>query len=292
MRKKLKYQGGITKLLCMKLAEWNKKRFRKDILKSNRLPAFKIDKVNFDMISFSGAASFEDQFLSIYSFVYYAGIPLSWTIYSDKSYNKEHKDIFRTKFPFVSIIDWDIYDYSGNKLLGDYLSVCHLAKKLNVITSHNYQRQTLYLDSDIVFYKNISTYLNSKLLDKGFWYASDTMWGNVSKHFSIERESIYPLNSGLLILNNEFNMELIFRYLESLKGEYQYFSEQLSFEYAFRKQSGKILDPRQFIIDTGDQFDFSSKYIPDTMAMRHYTGPVRHKLWQYGWHWHFRNNND
>jgi hypothetical protein len=61
------------------------------------------------------------------------------------------------------------------------------------------------------------------------------------------------------------------------------------FEYAFRKQGAQILDPRQFIIDTEDQFDFSMKYHPGDMAMRHYTGPIRHKMWQKGWKWHFEN---
>ena len=49
-----------------------------------------------------------------------------------------------------------------------------------------------------------------------------------------------------------------------------------------------MLDPRQFIIDSTDQFDFALKYYPESIAMRHYTSPVRHKMWQRGWQWHFK----
>jgi hypothetical protein len=48
-----------------------------------------------------------------------------------------------------------------------------------------------------------------------------------------------------------------------------------------------MLDPRQFIVDSADQFDLSLKYYPENIAMRHYTSPVRHKMWQNGWKWHF-----
>lgn len=285
MRKKIKYQGGITKVLCQKSAERHKKQFRQNIAKI-AVPVNPAE-VDFEMISFSGATSFEDQVLSIISFLVYAGTPKKWTIYSDKSYTEEHKQVFKDKFAFVSVVDWDVYDYvRDNKLLGDYLKECHLAKKLNVIIGHPYQWQTIYVDSDIIFYKNISAYLNSGLLSTGLWYAPDPMWGDVEGYFKIKRESIYPLNSGFLILNKNFDPQDIFKYFESLHGKYHYFSEQSSFEYAFRKQQANLLDPRQFIIDSSDQFDFATKYYPDSIAIRHYTTPVRHKIWQRGWKWH------
>jgi len=288
MTKKLPYQGGLTKLVCQKKAAWHKKQFRKNITHLNPLNASPSKEINFEIISFSGAASFEDQMLSIYSLLHYAGRPLKWTIYSDKSYTSEQKEIFKKKFSFVSVIDWDIYNYYRcNKQLGEYLLVCGLAKKLNVILGHSLENQTIYIDSDIIFYKNISCYFDTCSLHRGLWYAPDTL-DNVSMYFSKDRESIYPLNSGLLILNSDFNRDDVFIYLESLKGNYGYFSEQSSFEFAFRKQHANVLDPRQFINDVSDQFDFSIKYDPCNIAMRHYTNPVRHKMWQKGWQWHFK----
>ncbi|WP_448702974.1 hypothetical protein ACFGVR_11540 [Mucilaginibacter sp. AW1-3] len=287
---KIKYQGGITKKLCQRRAEANKKAFRQELATIDISGMVSPGKVNFEIISFSGAGSFEDQVLSIFSFLVYAGTPVKWLIYSDKSYTDEHKQLFKTQFPFVTVVDWDVPDLIREKqVLSDYLKECHLAKKLNVIVGHPYTKQTIYLDSDIIFYKNFGYYINSGLLNKGLWYAPDTMWGTYPDiYFKDKVTSIYPLNSGLLVLDQSFNKADIFEYLENLKGKYHYFSEQSSFEYAFRKQNANVLDPRQFIIDTADQFDFATKYYPDEMAMRHYTGPVRHKIWQNGWKWHLQ----
>ena len=289
--KKLKYQGGLTKLLCQQKANWYKKQFLKNIQNHQSAYSENSNEVDFEVMSLSGSTGFEDQLLSIYSFVFYAGKPIKWTVYSDKSYTEIQKKILLEKFPFVSIIDWDIFDYyRDSKLLNDCISVTAVAKKINIILGHRYNHQTLYVDSDIVFYKNIRSYLTANLLTKGLWYVPDTL-GNVNEYFNKERESIYPLNSGLLILNSDFESDDIFIYLQSLKGSYGYFSEQSSFEFAFRKQGANLLDPRQFIIDTVDQFDFEVKYHPETIAMRHYTSPVRHKMWQNGWKWHFKPMN-
>ena len=288
MRKKLPYQGGFTKLLCQKKAAWHKKQFQKNVLQKDNFDRAQLKEINFEIISFSGAKGFEDQVLSIYSFLYYAGVPIKWTLYSDKSYTQEQKDILKKKFSFVSITDWDVNNYCSNsKILNDYLKICGLAKKLTAIISHPYFQQTIYLDSDIILYKNISFYLSSGLLNKGLWYASDTL-GNVNDYFNSTKESLYPLNSGLLILNDTFNADDIFYYFENLNGKYEYFSEQSSFEFAFRRQDANILDPRQFINDPCDQFDFNIKFDPRNIAMRHYTNPVRHKMWQKGWQWHFK----
>jgi hypothetical protein len=287
--KKIKYQGAITKILAEKIAANNKKRFlknRESIF--NKLP--ETTPVDFDVISFSGTSSFEDQLLSIYSFMYYAGIPKSWIIYSDKSYTTNQKDFFRKHFAFVSVADWDVFTWVNDyTYLDAYLKFCHLAKKVNVILGHSYTNQTIYADSDVIFYSHISHYLNGTFTGKGLWYISDVL--DNPKNSSVNRENIYPLNSGFLILNNEFNKQDVITYFENLQGDYHYFSEQSSFDFALKKQDANILDPREFIVDTADQFDFSTKYFPDKIAMRHYVSPVRHKMWQNGWKWHFEKDN-
>src|SRR6476660_2509809 len=114
MRKKLPYQGGLTKLLCQKKAVWHKRQFRRNGLQINHFDQARLNEINFEVISFSGAKGFEDQVLSIYSFLYYAGVPIKWTLYSDKSNTQEQKDILKKKFSFVSITDWDVNNYCSN----------------------------------------------------------------------------------------------------------------------------------------------------------------------------------
>ena len=73
MRKKIKYQGGITRLWCKWKADKNKKVFLKNLKEVEKLN-IKNNKLDFEIISFSSAANFEDQILSIYSLLFYAGL--------------------------------------------------------------------------------------------------------------------------------------------------------------------------------------------------------------------------
>ena len=71
-----------------------------------------------------------------------------------------------------------------------------------------------------------------------------------------------------------------------LDSKYEYFSEQTIINILLKDNSFMPLTPKTFILDTDDQFDFSYLYNPKQMAVRHYTGPVRHKMWQKGYKWH------
>lgn len=277
--KKIKYQGAVTKIIAEKIASYNKDKFlnnSKHIIQriSNS------NKVDLDVISFSGTNSFADQLLSICSFIHYAGIPVSWTIYSDNTYASSQIDFFKQSFPFVSVVNWDVFHvYKDHSVLNDYLGFCHLAKKVNVILGHSYERQTIYTDSDVIFYKHFFSYLNNTGLKNSLCYIADA-----SKDISEKR---HALNSGFMVLNDAFDKQDVLIYFESLKNNFHYFSEQSSFDFAFKKQNANFLNPNQFIVDTSDQFDFSINYLPDSIALRHYVSPVRHKMWQYGWKWHF-----
>lgn len=283
--KKIKYQGGITKILAEKKATYHKNYFLKNIenifehLQPNKM-------VDYDVISFSGAGSFADQLLSVYSFVLNAGVPQSWTLYSDKSYTEYHVNIFQKYFPFLTVKDWDIFDFiHRDDCLKEYLKTCHLAKKVNILLGHVCKRQTIYTDSDVVFYSLFKNYLNAEL-KKGLWYSPDAMKKKRQTPLKIGKEG-YNLNSGFLVLNNTFNGNDVLSYFENLNGNYEYFSEQSSIDFAFKKQDANILNPALFVVSTDDQFDFSYKYFPEDIALRHYVSPVRHKIWQKGWQWHF-----
>lgn len=285
---KLKYQGGVTRLLCCKRAQWYKQQFKKELMHSG-LPAINNSKpLDWEVISLSGCGGFEDQVLSIYSFLYYAGRPYKWTVYSDGTYTAEQKQLLSINFDFVVVKDWNCFpEYKRSKSIGAYLQVCALAKKINIVIGHSFERRTIYLDSDIVFYSNISQYLQAPVLTKGLWYASDVL-SLADSFLQLHPGALYPLNSGFLIFDHGFEKADVIDYMESLNGNFDYFSEQSSFAYAFIKQKAQVLDPRQFVNDTGDQFDFAMKYKANQIAMRHYTSPIRHKMWQNGWRWHFK----
>ena len=66
-------------------------------------------------------------------------------------------------------------------------------------------------------------------------------------------------------------------FLKELNSTYEYFSEQTVMHILSKTNNFKRLNPQDFVVDSADQFDFSYLYTPKNLAIRHYTGPVRHK---------------
>ncbi|MFP5042061.1 hypothetical protein [Parasediminibacterium sp. JCM 36343] len=241
--------------------------------------------IEVDMLSFSGKVSIPDQILSIFSFLYYVGLPTKWTIYTDKTYTEEDKKTLLSLFPFCEILDWDNSEPIDN-VIYDCNNKYFLAKKLNAIINHPKKGITIYADSDIIFYSKFKKYITSPLIKPDNWFMADTLSDDDSKWFT--ENAFTRLNSGFFLFNTDFDNNDLIIFLKSLNGDFNaYFTEQLAFEYAFQKQNAKSLDARTFILDTGDQFSFDTPYLPSHIALRHYTSPVRHKMWQYGWRWHF-----
>jgi len=298
--RKLKYQGGLTKLITSRVGDKNKKKFEANIDEALALIVGKIqsEPIDMDVVSFSSNRDFYDQLLSIFSFVRYVGMPRSWTLYSDGTHTNEQISMLEgLDFVRVQKTDWD--DARGLRtackqklqvyadVLVDYAMKYPLGKKLYVYLNHPIEQPTLFLDADILFYAKASVF-RSVLEDgsKG-WYLPDCEWGNLdSRYKSKNKEEPYQINSGFFLLKQEIeHLEEGLNFLKALHFEYEYFSEQSVFHILFRSNGFMPLDPRLFVLNSADQFDFSYGYEREKIAMRHYTGPVRHKMWQRNWKW-------
>ena len=284
---KLPFQDKIIWLFTRWIANYKRTRF---MSKTNEIMSYiksraSLNQTDIDLFSLSGKASSPDQILSIFSFLYYVGMPRKWTIYTDKTYSDEDKKFINSLFPFCEILDWD-----DKKPIDNIIYECDMqyffAKKISAIINHPKKKTSIYVDSDVIFYSKFTKYFLSPLLQNENWFMSDTLASDDSKWFT--KDSFIRLNSGFFVFNKKFDSSDVIEYLKSLGGDFSgYFVEQLAFEYAFNKQNAKSLDSRTFILETNDQFRFDTPYIPSQIALRHYTSPVRHKMWQYGWRWHF-----
>jgi hypothetical protein len=298
--KKIKYQGGLTKLITSKLGKKNKGKFGAYIQEAlaTLLLSLKKTPLKLDVVSFSSNRDCYDQLLSILSFVRYAGIPDSWTVYSDGSHTADQiKLLEKTGFVQVLVVDWNdpvqlttrcksqLMPYAD--VLVDYASKFPLGKKLYSYLNHKISKKTLFLDADILFYKKAALF--ERVLDdhSNGWYLPDNEWGNLdSRYKQLHAEQLYQINSGFFLLNKELSdVSSGLNFLKGLNYEYEYFTEQNVFHIIFRSNGFMPLDPRIFVLNSGDQFDFSYLYEREEIAMRHYTGPVRHKMWQRDWKW-------
>jgi hypothetical protein len=299
--KKLKYQGGLTKLIASKIGERNKVRFANFIeLNLNSLVArLGYKPMQVEVVSFSSSKDFHDQVLSILSFLRYVGTPICWTIYSDGSHTPDQIQLLNSGFEFIKVeaINWastsswigkcklELLPYREHLL--DYAQKQPLGKRLFLYLNREIMNPTLFLDSDILFYNKASVLSSVLKEEANGWYLPDENWGCLdSRYRNSNSDQLYQVNGGLILLNkNLVNLSIGLDFLKSLNNEYEYFSEQTVMHILLRANNFFPLDPRIFILNSSDQFDFSYLYGREEIAIRHYSGPVRHKMWQRDWEW-------
>ena len=299
--KKIKYQGGLTKYLTTRRALRNKAKFSGLISNSGYLKvlATKVQSsrpFGAEVASFSSSRDFIDQVLSILSFLKYVGTPLKWTLYSDGSHTEQEIRLISGAFDFLAVKTIDLENPQDEKesltpyrhSLLDYAKTQPLGNKLFFYLNHPISAPTIFLDSDILFYPKASI-LHKLIKEKvsGFFLPDDA-WGCLdSRYKTLNGEQLYQVNSGFFLLNDEIpELKRGLDFLKSLDSEYEYFSEQTVFHILFRENRFVPLDPRLFVLNSADQFDFSYMYSKGSIALRHFTGPVRHKMWQRDWLWH------
>jgi hypothetical protein len=57
------------------------------------------------------------------------------------------------------------------------------------------------------------------------------------------------------------------------------FSEQTVVHLAMASNGAVSLDPQRFVLSRADEFEMRDICDPDVVVLRHYVGPVRHKMW-------------
>jgi len=186
----------------------------------------------------------------------------------------------------------DLYDVrltEFTKELLHYSKTKHLGKKVFFYLNHPITIPTIFLDSDILFYSGFKKGI--KLIsteEANGWFLPDTNWGCLdSRYLATHEEQVYQVNGGFYIANKSIdNIEQALSFLRSLDFTYEYFTDQTIMHIYCKENKFSPLDSRMFIINTDDQFDFSYRFKPNEIAIRHYTGPVRHKMWQKSFRWH------
>lgn len=303
--KKLPGQGGLTKKITSWIGKVNREKFEKNLELdlANLVKEVNQKKpIEMEVASFSSRNDFCEQILSILSFVRYVGIPTKWTLYSDGSHTNQQISLIEKEFYFVKVksIDFDAIS-SLEAMCKDVIKPYHtymldyarnhaFGKRLFYYLNHAISKPTLFIDSDIMFYEKANSFeflINEKPIANG-WYMPDVAWGCLdSRYKAINNIQMYQVNAGLMLLCNEFReYKDGLEFYKILDSKYEYFSEQTIIHTLLKSNSFMPLPPKTFILDTADQFDFRYLYKPSEMAVRHYTGPVRHKIWQKSYKWH------
>lgn len=267
--------------MAVQLAAANKANFRKELDVPALLATCSL-KIDADVVSFSGFSSMYDQLFCIASFVVNVGHPISWTIYSDGTYQQENIEEL-VAFPFVIVKEVNV---ENRKIKKGHLMAYPLLKKLQAFAEHSLKRRTIFCDSDILFFPAFRNY--EPVLQQYNWYLPDGDGCYFDEEFLKEkRPEMYGVNSGFFILNKPVTWTMALNYINDRlekKMNIGHWSEQTAIHLMMMaNQDSRPLDPRMFVLSGVDSFRI--RVCPDwrKIALRHFVGPVRHKMWQTNW---------
>jgi hypothetical protein len=140
----------------------------------------------------------------------------------------------------------------------------------------------LFTDSDILFYRNFKNFNQQFARDN--WYLIDEGKGffDISYDLPANEE---PLNFGFLILNRPADWSYVVRYIAKRieSGQLNYWSDQTAVHLLAQQEKFTALPSDLFFVGGKDSFKFTHCVDYNKIALRHFVGPVRHKMWQYSW---------
>jgi hypothetical protein len=242
----------------------------------------------FELVTFVNSASFPDLILSISSYVQAAGRPLKWTLYADDEFSALQKTIIE-RLSFVEVKAWDQELTASSKLR--YATKWQL-RKFAAYGHHQLKGTTIYLDSDVLFYPVFRRYIDA--LRSGNWYLPEPAEANnidleMPKQFDFKR-GMHTVNAGFLVINTPPDWSWGFQYLTHSveRGSDHYFLDQSALNLVYyHDKHARVLDPRVFHASADDHYSISA-LATDKLAIRHYVGLIRHKMWQLGWEQYFK----
>ena len=300
----MKGKGTFIRFCSKRIAHIQKKLFENHLNEAGKIKSLASlihnnATIDCDVVSFSSTKDFSEQVLSILTFIKYVGTPIAWTIYSDGTHTAAQVANIEFAFAFVKVIKEDLERFHNDdhlkKSLQPYKNeLLHYAKtkplgiRLLLYLNFEIKRPTLLLDSDVLFYEK-SICLKSMIQNESNgWFLRDEAWGSLDSRYLNQVEAkTHQANAGFFLAMKNFgSVSEGLNFLRSLDYRYEYFSDQTVFHIILAINDFVPLDSDIFIINTGDQFRFSYLNGTKNIAIRHYTSPVRHKMWQKSWRWH------
>ena len=271
-------KGRLIKWTVNKIAEYRKDSFKSSFnpVWLNSIPS----NVNFTVVSFSGKKQFLDQLFSIASFYRNIGKPESWTIYNDGTYTDEELDIFhrieRICIKEISSFRKELPEASLKKF--------PTLQKIEILKNISPNSPVIFTDSDILFYKGLRRY--EKMLEQHNWYIADEGFSYFDTDYIANNATdMEPLNLGFMVLNSKPKWGPVLDYIVGKfnEGRLSYWTDQTACHIMAQNEKFKVLSKEEFVVGGNDSFKFKSASDYNRIALRHFVGPVRHKMWQYSW---------
>jgi hypothetical protein len=233
------------------------------------------------LVTFSGEEALPEQVASLRSFLAHAGRPWSATVVSDGTHRPAARRLLEAIDPVVRVVD--VEDVALPELpaaVRAYAARAPLGRKLAVELALPLRgERTLYADADVLFLRGAGVLARlvedpvgaPRFLLDPEPYLDDRLSPG-------DRHA--PVNSGALLVHRPLDWAPGLRALAALgPAPERWHTEQTVLHLAVHASGGVPLDPARFVVQTDDMRSLRDRHANPAVALRHYTTPVRHKLW-------------
>jgi len=235
----------------------------------------------FSVFSYSGEITLPEQVASIRSFLIHAGRPEQFTVVSDGSYTSASIELLEkidncvrvqtTAPPLPSRLPENVQSYLTNHFTG---------KQLALIMSLPADGPTLYTDADVLFFPQATQLADlSRAQSVSAFYLGDYQFSADQRLIQDATEKEGPVNMGFLLLFRRLDWSVGLERLKMLNGVPNFFTTQTVVHLSMHANSALAFDPHTFVLQADDEFIYRDRYAGNSIAVRHYVNPVRHKFW-------------
>jgi hypothetical protein len=235
----------------------------------------------FDVFAYSGENTLPEQVASIRSFLTYAGRPKQFVVASDGSYTSTSIELLEKIDNCVRV------QRTAPNLpprlpakVQSYLTSHFTGKQLALIMSLPANGPTLYTDSDVLFFPEAIRLADlARTKSVSAFYLADYQFSADERLIRDPAEKENPVNMGFLLLFQKLDWSLGLERLQMLNGTPNFFTTQTVVHLCMHGNGAVALDAQKFVLQVDDQFIYRDRYATNSIAMRHYVNPVRHKFW-------------
>jgi hypothetical protein len=236
--------------------------------------------LDIDVFAYSNEAMLPEQIASVRSFLKYAGRPNNFTIVSDGTHRPHFVWLLQEVDSCIRVIRARDFlpEQSSSR---DYFANHPTGKQLALIMSLPRERPALYLDADVLFFPGavaLADLLHN--YDAPALYLRDCQLSADARLFRDPAEAADPVNTGVLFSFQKLDWSLAMERLQRLEGRPNFFTNQTMTHLTMHANGARPLDPAKFVLQLDDQFQFADRYANDSIILRHYVNPVRHKFWE------------
>jgi hypothetical protein len=229
--------------------------------------------------AFSSRAHLPEQVASIRSFLRHAGRPRAYTVVSDGSHDERSRRLLRAIDPCVQVVDL------GGVLRPDLPPAVHrhaagdpMTAKLALELSLPGGQPVVYADADVLFGGAGGDL--ARLLERGGrpWFLPDCEPYLDRRLLTAPEAELQPVNGGFFVLFGPLDWDEALSRLARLDTTV-FHTEQTLLHLAMHASGGRALDGARYVVDTDDMRAWATGHAHAALALRHYTTPVRHRLW-------------